>query len=131
MKDKYVLDSSLWIEIHRENISILSKIEPLFQKNKVCLIDVISAEVLRGARNDKDYKKLEEIFNDFLILSCDWKKVAKLAYQVGKKGFNPPLIDLYIAQCVHENKKRLMTQDKHFLQISKILPFELEMIASS
>ena len=55
MKDKYVLDSCLWIEIERKNKGVLSEVQPLINRNEVCLVDVIVAEVLRGVKTRKDY----------------------------------------------------------------------------
>ena len=128
MKDKYVLDSSIWGEIERKNVSVLDRVQPLIDKNEVCLVDVIVAELLRGARTRKDYKRLEEAFSDFLQLTTTWPRVADLAFQVARKGFHPPLIDLYIAQCVLENKKTLITQDKHFRQIAGVQTFDLVLL---
>lgn len=125
MKDKYVLDSSIWIELERGNQKILKKVEPLILKNQVCLIDAIVAEVLRGVRRKKDFDILQDSFSSYNILSTDWLKVANLAFEISKKGFQPPLIDLYIAQCVYENKRTLVSQDKDFIAIKKIQAFDL------
>lgn len=128
MKDKYVLDSCLWIEIERGNPKVLSIVQPLIDKNEVCLVDVIVAEVLRGTKTRKDYLKLKEAFSHFSQLSTSWAAVAELAFEACRKGFQPPLIDLYIAQCVLENNKTLLTQDKHFPQIAKIRAFAVQII---
>lgn len=128
MKDRYALDSCIWIEIERGNPKILSAVQPLIDKNEVCLVDVIVAEVLRGTKTRKDYLKLKEAFSHFVQLSTTWEEVAELAFEVSRKGFQPPLIDLYIAQCVLENGKTLITQDKHFPQIAKVRAFAVRMI---
>ncbi len=128
MKDKYVLDSNIWIEIERKNSKVLERVEPLLQGNQVCLIDVIIAEVLRGTRTHKDFKTLQAVFDDFPVLTTSWNSVSELAFLVARKGFNPPLIDLYIAQAVRENKKILITGDSDFTQIAKVKPFFLEML---
>lgn len=129
MKGKYVLDSSIWVEIERENASVLDRVQPLIDKNEVCLVDVIVAELLRGAKTPRDYKRLDQVFSDFLQLKTEWSRVADLAFQVSRKGFHPPLVDLYIAQCVLENKKALITQDKHFRQIANVRAFELVVLS--
>lgn len=125
MKDKYVFDSTVWIEIERKNPVILGKFSPFIEKNEVCLVDLIVAELLRGTRTKKDYTALKDGFSVFNCLATTWEKVAELAFAVGRKGFQPPLTDLYIAQCVIENKKKLITHDKHFRQIVQVKPFEL------
>lgn len=128
MKDKFVFDSSIWIEIERKNQKILQMAEPLIQKNQVCLIDVIIVELLRGTRSKKDFNNLKRTFLDFNVLSTTWDLVAELAFTLGRKGVNPPLIDIYIAQCVMENNRTLITQDKHFAQINSVRPLEYKML---
>lgn len=128
MKDKYILDSSIWIELERKNSRVCDFVYPLIEKNQICLVDVIVVEVLRGTRSHKDFIKLQQAFGDFHCLSTPWGSVAELAFRVGKKGFHPPLIDLYIAQCTLENNKVLVTQDKHFSHISKVVPLKFELL---
>lgn len=128
MKDRYVLDSSVWIELERQNKKISERVIPLIQKNRVCLVDVIVAEVLRGTRTKKDFQLLKETFSNFRWLSTRWERVAELAFHVSQKGFQPPLVDLYIAQTIMENKGVLMTQDKHFTQIAKVTSLEVVMM---
>lgn len=100
--------------------------QPLIDRNEICLVDVIEAEVLRGCRTRQDFRRLKMAFSDFPIISTSWDRVAELAFRVGLRKIQPPLIDLYIAQCVWENKKTLITQDKHFSQIWGVQPFGLE-----
>ena len=128
MKDKHILDSSIWIEIHRKNPEILTLVAPLLEKSQVCLVDVIAVEVLRGVRSQRDFLRLKKAFADFVQLSVSWMDVASLAFRVQRRGYAPPLVDLYIAQCAIQHKKILITQDKHFCQIAEVQSFALEWI---
>ena len=129
MKDRYVFDSSIWIEMERGNHSILQFAEPILRKNQVCLVDVIAVEVLRGTRSRRDFQKLKAAFADFVQLTTRWEAVAELAFKMARSGFQPPLIDLYIAQAVMENRKILVTQDKHFKQMASRIPLKIEFLA--
>lgn len=128
MKDKYVLDSSVWIALERNDKKILKIVEPLIKKNQVCLVDVIEAEVLRGAVSQKDFEKILDAFSCFTKLTANWSDVGRLAFNIAKKGFMPPLIDIYISTAVLANKKVLITQDKHFLHIKKVLSLQVVVI---
>jgi len=128
MKDRYVLDSSIWIAIERGNPSILQRVEPLIEGNRICLVDVIVAEVLRGTRTRRDYHRMRKAFSDFPMISTEWEKVSLLAFDVGQRGFHPPLIDLYIAQAVRETWRTLLTQDRHFGQIATVRHFSFEIL---
>lgn len=125
-KYRYVLDSSIWVEIDRGNLRLLARAEPLLLKNSVCMIDLIIAELLRGARSKADYNGLKLRLMSFQIISTTWLAVSELGYLVAKGGFQPPLADLYIAQACIENDKTLITQDKHFKQIREVKKLKLE-----
>ena len=128
MKDRYVLDSSIWIELERGNPAISTLVQPFIDRNEVCVVDLIVAELLRGTKSRRDFDRLESAFADFVWLSADWERVAETAFRVARKGLNPPLTDLYIAQSVHDNDKVIVTQDKHFKQIAGVLPFKFVLL---
>jgi predicted nucleic acid-binding protein len=131
MKDKYVLDSSIWVEIERKNPVILALVQPWIDQNEICVVDVTIAELLRGVKTRRDYRLLHVVFENFPKIGTTWDRVADLAFRVAKRGFQPPLIDLYIAQCVWENEKTLITQDKHFSQILEVCPLKLKLLNRS
>jgi predicted nucleic acid-binding protein len=126
MIDSYLFDSSIWIEMERKNSAILKRAVPLIQKNRVVLADVIVAEVLRGCKNESDFKKLYSAFSDFTILTAPWMQVADLAFRLRLKGHTPPLIDCYIALCASKHRTLLVTQDKHFLAMQDSIKLKLE-----
>lgn len=128
MTDKVILDSSIWIDIKRGDARVNKIVSPLIEEDKVILTDRICAEVLRGAKSNKDYSKLKEIFSNFTTLSANWEEVAFLGYLVARKGFNPPLADLYIATCAISAHCQILTRDKHFLSIKSVRNFKLKLI---
>lgn len=125
---KYVLDSCIWIKMGRGDQKILSLVTPWVQEEKVAIVDLIMAEVLRGVPSKKDFNNLKRDFLAFPQIKTSWQKVAELAYKVRKKGFHPPLADLYIAQAVIDYKMTLVTQDRDFAQIVKAKKFILKML---
>lgn len=128
MKDKYIVDSSVWIELERGNAAVRSVLDPLIARNAVCVVDVIVVELLRGTKTPKDFLRLQRAFADFVQLSAQWSDVAELAFVVARRGYYPPLIDVYIAQCALAHRKAIITQDRHFAQIARVRPFELMMV---
>ena len=128
MKDRYVLDSNIWIDLHRRIPEILNRVQPLIAENKICLVDVIAAEVLRGVRSEGDFERLEKAFSDFPRITTRWDRVGRLAFEVARKGYSPPLIDLYIAQAVQETGRTLITRDRHFPEIAKVNDLSFELI---
>lgn len=65
---------------------------------------------------------------NILIVSTSWLDVAKLAFDVSRRGHNPPLADLYIANCAIKNKLSLITRDRHFQMISAVNKISLKLI---
>jgi len=107
----------------RGNKKIIGAVSPYIEDDAVLAVDLICAEVLRGARSEKDFMNLSKLFEDFDILTTSFKDVARLAFLVSRKGFNPPLADLYIANCALENGMGVITRDKHFLSIASVRKF--------
>lgn len=128
MIGKYILDSSIWIEIERSNPQICQKVVPLIQNNEIAQIDIIVAEVLRGVKTKRDYEALKKEFQSFEILKTNWLRVAEFAFEVSRRGFNPPLADLYIASCVKDHQRILLTQDRDFIDIQRVKNFQVELI---
>ena len=128
MTGKIILDSSVWISIHRKDLRICNPVLPLIEKRMVAVVDIIVAEVLRGCLTKQSYLQLLNGFTNFDIFTTDWLEVAELGYVVGRAGFNPPLADLYIAQSAIKEKLTVLTHDRHFLQIQEVAPFKCELL---
>jgi len=128
MKDKhlYLFDSSIWIAIERGDQAVIKKAQPILESNKVCLCDLIIVELLRGARTENDYQGVKLRLDSFPCYTASWSSVARLSFELIKAGYLPPLTDIYIALCAFENKKTLVTQDKHFKNIHAIKKFKLD-----
>ncbi len=93
----YIFDSSIWVEIERGNKSIQKRAAQLINKNKVCLVDLIVAELLRGVKSEGDYNGLKLRLLSYEILSTTWTEVGRLGFLMARQGYSPPLADLYIA----------------------------------
>ncbi len=127
-RKRYILDSSVWIAIERRDAHVSSLVMPLIDRNMVDLVDVIVAEVLRGVRTLKGYNLLLDHFLSFPILTGSWINTSALAFRLGQGGFNPPLVDIYIAQIARETRRTLLTQDRHFRGISAFEAFSFEIL---
>jgi predicted nucleic acid-binding protein len=128
MSGNYIFDSSVWIDLSRNNKKVIEITSPIINKDRVVLVDLIMAEVLRGVTSSKDYELLEQYFLSFKIVSTSWIDVAKLAFKVARHGHNPPLADLYIAHCAINNKLSLITRDRHFEAISGVTKFIVKLL---
>lgn len=124
----FVLDSSIWIELERENPKIIKIVSPLIKNDQIVLVDLIAAEVLRGLSKESDFLALQGAFSAFPCLSASWWDVARIANRLRRSGYNPPLTDIYIAQAVAGGGATLITQDAHFKGIRAAVKFKFRLV---
>ena len=84
------------------------------------------AEVLQGARDDKEYRLLDEYLTSQKIYEIEpgigtYKEAASIVYKMRKKGYTVRgLIDVLIALTAIKNGLFLLHNDKDFEFIQKI-----------
>lgn len=77
-------------------------------------------EVLQGARNEKDYRKLRDYLSTQIIYflpeeKSTYEKAARLYFDLRRKGLTPRrTIDILIALTAMENKLMLLHNDRDF-----------------
>jgi predicted nucleic acid-binding protein len=122
------VDTSVWVEYFRGTVSALTNlVEELIKENRVSVNGIIIAELMIGARTEKE--------KEFLSFYMDGLHVLELKRSVfigagghgfflKKKGISVPFSDLLIAtQCI-ENNLMLIDNDRHFDAIAKHLPLK-------
>ena len=117
-----VLDSSIVIELERENEEIMNKIEEL--KIKYPAQPRISFmtyfEVLEGIDHKSEKNKAKAKLFIELIEVIQTTKVTAYNLVILRKNYELPLSDLIIAAHVWESKGILVTRDKDFERINEI-----------
>ncbi len=122
-----LLDTSVLIEIERENKEVIGKLES-FKKLHPSLPTIsfiVYFEVLEGIikRNPKRKEKEIEILNSFTCLSAS-KRTAQiltdLRVKYAERGIQLSLADLIVASTAKEYDLLLITKDNHFKHIEEI-----------
>jgi predicted nucleic acid-binding protein len=118
MIEKYMIDSSVWINYFREkNYELTPFIKELMEKDQVYINGIIRIELLKGAKSEKNYRSLKSSLNGLHFLEIDKKlfdTISEAAFKLRTNGVTVPLTDLVIAvQCV-ENGLILINEDRHF-----------------
>lgn len=119
-----LVDTSAWIEFFRikGDINVREEISRLLDENAILLCGIVFAELLKGARSEKEYRELEDRLSTLPYLETPetiWKKVGRLASLLLRKDLQIPTTDLLIACLAIENRVPLMHQDKHFTILAK------------
>ena len=122
--DKVVIDTSVWIESLRPqgDAELGHMVRDLILNGRVLLPGIIKVELLRGAKNKKEYNMLDEVLKGLTYLPIQdsfWDKLAEFSFELFRKGVSVPLTDTYIALVCIENKVPLLHRDKHFDLIVK------------
>ncbi|OGQ08790.1 MAG: hypothetical protein A3G32_06435 [Deltaproteobacteria bacterium RIFCSPLOWO2_12_FULL_40_28] len=130
MSDRSVLiDTSIWIEYFRgKNHQFLSVVDVLLDEDRVVNVDLVCAELYRGARSEKEIRFLEQHFSAIPSLQVPvdvWRLVGKFSFQLAKKGYLPHLVDAYIAFTAIEHNVTLFTKDRDFQHMARLGPLKL------
>lgn len=127
--DKVLIDTSVWVEYFRgEAAAISDKVDKLLSEGEVCVPKIILAELLQGAKSEREISVIEDFFEAFTILDQSqdtWLTAGKLSRRLKNKGKTVHLIDCYIAVIAQENGCAIFTLDDHFKEIQKVIPITL------
>ena len=124
MMDKVIIDTSVWIESFRPRAdqSLHRLVKDLILSELVLLPGIIKTELLRGARNKKEYTRLSRLLKGLSYLAVPedfWERLSEFSFQLLRKGIAVPLTDTYIALLCIENQAPILHRDKHYDMIAK------------
>jgi len=127
--DKILIDTSVWIEYFRKKFSPISeKVDQILGEDEVCVPKIVIAELMQGARSEKELSIIRDFFDAFTIIDQEsetWTKAGKLSYDLKKKGKKIHLLDCYIAIIAREFRCKIFTINRHFKEIQKVTDISL------
>ncbi len=99
-------------------------ITEIFKKEDIAICGIIQAELLHGARSEKNIADILDAVSCFenLPYSDNWEKLGKMLYKLRTAGLTVPLADVIITQVAIENEISLFSKDKHFELIKQVFP---------
>ncbi len=124
-----VIDSSAWISFLRGDAAAIRRIDPLLAIGTVAVAGTIVAEVLSGAGSRAEFDHLKDLFEGLERLADPpdlWDRVAEARYALARKCHQASLVDLAIAFACLGGGHTLVTRDRDFRAIGRVLPLELE-----
>ncbi len=130
MKDKRILiDTSVWINYFKDgDRKFAEKVDEVLTFSAVYVPKVVLAELIQGAKTEKEISVIEEFVGAFKIIDQTedtWVKAGKLSFSMKKKGITVNIVDCYIAVIANENNCMIFSLDEHFKIIKKFLRFEM------
>jgi len=127
--EKVLIDTSVWIDYFKSaNNYIAELVDDILTNAEVYVPKSVIAELIQGAKSEKEISVIEEFVNAFHIIDQSddtWSKAGKLSYTMKRKGITANLMDCYLAVIAQENNCKILTLDRHFKDIKKFLRIEL------
>ena len=124
MKDSpdLLVDTSVWIDFFRKKEPAYSCVSRLLDESSICCMGLILAELLQGAKSEKELEVLRDFLLVFNFLPDDmtlWLKAGELSYSLRRAGKTVGLSDCYISVSARANNVKILTFDRHFHLIDK------------
>jgi predicted nucleic acid-binding protein len=127
-----LVDTSVWIDIFSgRNTAHVAMLESLMENREdICLYGVILTEILKGIRNDKEYKKTESVLSDLIFLPMNYETFllsSNICRTLRVKGITiRNSVDCMIAAVCIENNVHLLHNDRDFDLITQY--FDLRVV---
>lgn len=126
--DKILVDTSVWIEFFKKKTPWYGLVSKLMDDKRVCCTGIVLAELIQGAKSEKELEVLRDFRHvfEFLDESLDlWQDAGELSHALRRKGKSIGLSDCYLAVAAKTNKVSLLTLDKHFESIKGVAGISL------
>ena len=128
----FLIDSSVWIEYFRPKGSqkVKERVRAVLQRDEGVSCGVIIVEILRGARNEKDFQVLKDSLVSLPQIAIDdnvIERAARWGFLLDRKGKVVSTTDLLIASAAYK-KTRLLHSDSDFEVIASVTDLEEERI---
>ena len=129
MVDKVLVDTSAWIDFFRKKeLERHELVATLLREGRAIGTGIVSLELLRGAKTNKEIKLVSELFETVEMvyqIPSTYSAAGKMGYDLARNGYTLSTVDLLIAQIAMENDLSLLTLDQHFAPIAEHFPLKL------
>ena len=116
-----VVDTSQWVQYFRVAASAeAAEVRRLLALGEVVMVGVVCAELLRGARDETQFRALDEQLDALPFLEmtiATWRDTGRILSDLERRGLTIPLPDAAIAALALEHGHRVYTRDDHFQRI--------------
>lgn len=128
-----LVDTSAWIDYFRGQEPLHGMVAALLEENRICCLGLILAELLQGAKGEKERLALRDFPDIFPFVEDSvalWIKAGELSAQLRSRGKTLGLADCFIAVAAKEREVSVLTNDRHFDWLSEAVGVTLIVPAS-
>lgn len=127
--ERILIDTSVWIEYFRNQSPVfVGFVAELVKTREVCVPRIVLAELMQGAKSEKELSVIAEFMDAFSIIDQTdqtWINAGRLSHELRRRGKNINLTDCYIAVIAQENNCAIFTLDRHFKEIRQYAGVQL------
>ena len=128
----FLIDSSVWVEYLRPkgSVKVKERVRATLQREEAVSCGIIIVEILRGARNDKEFQILRDTLVSLPQIPLDdtvIERASRWGFLLDRKGKVISTTDLLIASAAYK-KAQLLHSDSDFEVIVSIADLEEERI---
>lgn len=107
----------------------VARIDQLLAEDAAAVCGPTFAEVVSGATSGAEMRRLGILLRalNWCELGADaWSRVAEARFTLARAGVSASLVDLLIALTAFESGASLLTRDRDFPRIQKVVPLSVE-----
>jgi len=122
--EKCLIDTTIWVLYFKGEKELEDEIKSLILKERAVTCEIVTLEVLRGAKSQKEYGQLHADFaalSTLRLTDIIWEKSYKIGFKLRKMRINVPLTDILIATVASHYNCLLLHRDKHFPLIKGVM----------
>jgi predicted nucleic acid-binding protein len=123
-----LVDTSAWIAFFRGESAAVKRVDPLLREGEASLTGAVYAELLSGARTRSAFEDLRTLLRSLEWLEEPpgaWDRVAEARFALARQGVQAFLVDLLIAVTAAAAGAPVLTRDKDFGRVARVLPLEV------
>lgn len=129
-----LVDTSVWIEVLKDkNGQTVRAFRTRTGNDVIVFCRIIQLELLQGARNELEWKRLDEyLATQYYLETAEvtWRNAARLFFDLRKSGITVRSpVGCCIACIAMEARTLLLHRDRDFERIAEIAPLEHEFFA--
>ncbi len=122
MSSRILIDTSAWIDFLRSRGGVLGDaVARALSDDTALLCGVVIAELLQGAKGQKERQQLEFLFANvecLPVLPDDWHGAGRALQALRLSGITLPLSGAIIAAVAQRHGVSILTSDAHFQHLS-------------
>ena len=116
-----VVDTSEWAQYYRVGDSPEAmEVRHLLGAGDVVMVGIVYAELLRGARDEKQFRDLQDELGGLPFVETDkdsWERAGRLLAELRRQGLSVPLPDAVIAALALQHGLEVFSRDEHFQRV--------------